>query len=444
MSYRPNRRARSWLRSFLYFVFSRCGRSIVRKIIPFCLCFVVLGLSLTVPSFAANTNGNMDFYASQASLSCYYYNSSSDTNVPLTPRTDLITYKGKEAFRIICPTADGIQGAGGYIRYVESFTLPQLHGNHEYTLDFWYAFNTASFAILGVQLEVVNGNGTVISTQDLYTSENVQNDTWTECNISFKPDLSQVQSGYTLRLVFRFVQTHNGNPWSVHISNYIYFNDNDDDTGLLNGILNWLSRIYHSIAGGTDREGVTHTGLVQGISNALTNLGNRISGFFADLKQGFLDKLESVKSSITNAIAGIQQWFIDLKDNIINGLKSLFIPSEGYFAQKKEELEQFMTEHFGAVWQGPGIMLDFVRALLTIEPSDNPQLVMPAIEFEFNGQTWHLSDPITYSFSWVNDTSHPLHYFYLFYMGFVTLILVILFINYLKRKFDIILGMREE
>lgn len=266
---------------------------------------------------AANNDGNMDFYASNADLYCYYINEETQTEIAMTPKTTVFNWKDREAFRIILSNADGAHDFSGPIRFVESFTLPQLHADHEYSLDFWYAFNTASFGSLFVVLEVLDGNQNLINSQILYTSpDNLTSDTWTNCNISFKPDLSGVQSGYSCRLIFRFCQAHNGSPWSVHISNYIYFNDNDDDSGLLDGILDWLSRIYHSVAGGTDREGVTHTGIVQGIKNGLSNLGDRISNFFDNLAENIKQKFNDLKSWIENLGNNIKQWFIDLGENI--------------------------------------------------------------------------------------------------------------------------------
>ncbi len=299
----------------------------IKRILSVLLIIACLFSCCSFSVSAVNDGGNMDFYANNTDLYCYYFNEETQLEVPVTPRTDLFTWKDKEAFRVIIPTADGPQDSTGPIRFVESFSLPQLHADHEYTLDFWYAFNTASFGSLFVVLEVLDGNQNLINSQILYTSpDNLVSDTWTECNISFKPDLSAVQSGYSCRLIFRFCQVHNGRPWAIHISNYIYFNDNDDDSGLLNGVLDWLSRIYHSVAGGTDREGVNHTGIVQGIKNGLTNLGDRFSTFISDLKQGLIDKLEGVKSSIENTINGIQQWFIDLK----NSIKDFFTMLKNY------------------------------------------------------------------------------------------------------------------
>lgn len=335
----------------------------------------------------------MDFYASEAELYCCYC-TDANTEIPLVPRTDILNWKDKEAFRVAIPTG-GVPTEKGTARYIESFTLPKLSGNHEYTLDFWYAFNTATFGKLFVELEILDGNNNLISAQILYYSpDNITSDTWTNCNISFKPDLSNVQSGYTCRLLFRFVQTQNLSPWTVHISNYIYFNDNDDDSGLLNGVLDWLSRIYHSVAGGVDREGVNHIGIVQGIKNGLTNLGDRISNFFSDLKQGLIDKLEGVKASIEKTINGIQQWFIDLKNNLIDGLKSLFIPSDGYFEAYMQKTKDWAAERFGFLYTAADLMVSMVTDLKELL-RDDYNFVLPAARFSLNGQTYTLWNEYT-------------------------------------------------
>lgn len=450
-------------RSFFSSSFGKCAQSVSKKAVSLVLCFLIIVFNLTVPSFAANNDGNMDFYAISADLSCYYYDEDNQNVIPLSPITTVFNWKDREAFRIRIPQAEGSLDYTGPVRFVESFTLPNLHSNHEYTLDFWYAFNTASYGALTVLLEVLDGNQNLINTPQIlyYSPDNIQSDTWTNCNISFKPDLSSVQSGYSCRLVFQFSQVHNGSPWTIHISNYIYFNDNDDDSGLLNNILDWLSRIYHSVAGGTDREGVNHTGIVQGIKNGLSSLGDRIGNFFDDFKSNWnagiesiksklkefsdniTSKIEDIKNSISNKIDEIKNSITKKIEDIKEEIKSWFIPSDGYFESKKTELENFCTEHFGALYQVPDLMIEFIKKFTTMSPKQ-PSITLPAIQFDFQGKRYVLSESITYSFSWVNDKSHMLYYFYQFYRGFVSCVLFFGFANYCLKKYNEVFGGKSE
>ncbi len=433
MSYKRSRFAHSWLRSFLYFVFSRCGRSIVRHILPVFLCCLVVALPATVPSFAASDTiytirdfdvqafqvGNVNDQPGQDYSSSVAFEDVNYSNYDLTA-----IYNTNSAFY-----------TSGYAKNEVCIALTNLSLEDEYNLQFFYSImSETSYTII---VGLLNSSDESLAT--LYTAEyNYQSGGRMgvhECNVNFTLKNLGVSSNQGIKLMIWLV-VPSGFGYSFHFGfSDIVFTNLDDDSGLFDSILNWLSRIYHSIAGGTDREGVNHEGIVQGIKNGLNSLGTRIGNFFADLKQGFLDKLEAVKTSITNAISSIQQWFIDLKDNLINGLKSLFIPSDGYFASKKTQLENFATEHFGALYQGPDVMIDLIRKLLTVNPSANPGITMPAIEFDFLGQHYNLSESIHYSFSWVNDSSHPLYYFYHIYRGFVTVILFVGFGNYLVKKY---------
>lgn len=405
MSYKRSRLARSWLRSFLSFVFSRCGRFISRKIIPFCLCFVVLGLSLTVPSYAAaeTTYNIRDFQVTAFTLG----NSGDDYSSTVT-YTDY-SYGGVTFTRVGNSNSNFYSSENSKNEFF--FNLTNLNLKDEYNLSFTYNMFAAVGYSLGVYLLDSSDQAIATFYEDEVSSSNASGNR--VCNVNFTLNQLGVSSNTGLKLAILLI-VPSGYSFNFKLGfSEITLINLDDDTGLLESILNWLSRIYHSIAGGTDREGVTHTGIVQGIVNALTN----------------------VKNAIVNAIDGIEQWFIDLKDNIVDGLKSLFIPRDGYFAEKKTQLETFATEHFGALYQGPDVMIDLIRKLLTVDPSANPGITMPAIEFDFQGQHYTLTEAIHYSFSWVNDSSHPLYYFYHIYRGFVTVILFVGFGNYLVKKY---------
>ncbi len=292
----------------------------VKHLLTIVLCVIILLSVFSLNVCASNTGGNMDFYASEADLYCYYINEETQSEVPVTPRIDIFTWKEKDAFRIIVPSADGPLDSTGPMRFVESFTLPQLHADHEYTLDFWYAFNTAPFGSLFVVLEVLDGNQNIIFTQDLYSSENVAQDTWTECNINFKPDLSAVQSGYSCRLVFRFSQSHNLSPWTVHLSNYIYFNDNDDNSSFFNGVLYWLKKIDSDILD-----------LISKFLEFNTNFDNFLTNF--NLSESSLNWLEKIDSDILDLNSKFLEFntnftdfltkFINYSDSSLNLLEKI-------------------------------------------------------------------------------------------------------------------------
>lgn len=431
MQYKHSRLARSWLRSFLYFVFSKCGRSIVRHILPVFLCCLVVAVPATVQSYAAGAEGTDDINAMDLTYHSLYYVNGVQQPLPVVRNSG--EYYGKQAVYYQLPViAAGVENYNH--KGVLAYTLKDFVGNHEYHLNFDFLVFKAGATIFSAYLRFKDGNGNEIKQQNIYMNGNLLDETWQTVDVNFIANTNNISSGYTVELVFEFVDSYRSAN-AYYITQQIYLNDNDDDKSLLDSILSWLSRIYHFIAGGTDRDGVTHEGLVQGIKNGLNSLGTRIGNFFTTLGDNLSGWFTDLKDSIINKIQQIKQWFIDLGNDIIDGLKSLFIPSDGYFAEKKTQLENFVIEHFGALYQGPDVMIDLIRKLLTVNPSANPGITMPAIEFDFLGQHYNFSESIHYSFSWVNDSSHPLYYFYHIYRGFVTVILFVGFGNYLVKKY---------
>nr|CDL65943.1 unnamed protein product [uncultured bacterium] len=153
------------------------------------------------------------------------------------------------------------------------------------------------------------------------------------------------------------------------------------------------------------------------LGDSIRNLGSTIGGFFDDLKL-------KIQTTFQAAVDEIKSWFI---------------PSDGYFDRKKTELETFAVDHFGAMYQAPDVMVDLIKKFTTMSPKQ-PSITLPAIQFDFQGTRYVLSDAVTYSFSWVNDKGHMLYYFYQFYRGFVTVILFVGFANYCIKKYNEVFG----
>lgn len=219
---------------------------------------------------------------------------------------------------------------------------------------------------------------------------------------------------------------------SLYITDFVFTDNNASDDEKIDGILEWLSAVYHSIVGGEDSRGVKHDGLVQGIKNGLTNLGNTIGGFF-----------ENLKVSIENKIDSIQQWFVELGENIIDGIKSLFIPEDGYFETKKIELETFFSEHFGIVYTAGSLSIDVLKKFTSLKPPAQAVLHVPAWQMQL---PWESNKILTIvpamdvNFSEYINSSGVLHTFYKFYRAFITVVIIFMVVNYAKRKFDYVFG----
>lgn len=102
--------------------------------------------------------------------------------------------------------------------------------------------------------------------------------------------------------------------------------------------------------------------------NMFQRLGDRISGFFTDL---------------TSSIKG---FFDDLLTGILDGIKKLFVPEEGYFTEYFAAWDQWMNDHFGALYYPFDLMLDVLNRFLTLEVPEKPVITFPSIHFRIPGQ----------------------------------------------------------
>lgn len=322
--------------------------------------------------------------------------------------------------------------AAGRSRQVAVSDYLTISPDRQYSMRFSHMLNINLSYNISVYV-VVYSNGSVkkIPVYDEKFSGN--SSTLNTSDFSFKLSSTDLGSSYRCRLYIE--HTFSGGSYgssSTDMQVYQllqkYITIVDDDVG-------WLVKIYNAIKA-----------IPSNLSGFFSSLGDRISGFFSDLKTNMGNWFAEQGQKIQDFSNGVKQWFkelgdriqgffVDLYNDIIEGLKSLFIPADGYFESKKTELETFCIEHFGALYQAPDVMLDFVVKLTTISPKV-PSITMPAIQFDFQGVRYVLCESIIYSFSWVNDSSNALFYFYKFYRGFATLLLFLFFGNFCIKKYN--------
>lgn len=242
-------------------------------------------------------------------------------------------------------------------------------------------------------------------------SDPIDTSSMTIVDIDFKADIGDISAGYKCQLRITFAQVANPTASEIYfLSDEINLIDKDDDSGWFQKILNAITSIPEKISS-----------FFQDLKNGITELGNNIKGFFTDLG----DKIGG--------------FFVELKDNLIEGLKGLFVPSEGFFEEKKAELELFLEDHFGILWTAPNIMISTIEQLLTID-IEEPSITMPAIQFTWEDELITLTEPMTVNFNNYIGEGKPLHTFYGFYKTFVTIVLIFLFIQFCLKKYHYIFG----
>lgn len=293
----------------------------ISKIISIFLISSLLFCAYSTNSFA--DSGNMDLLASDLSYEAYYYNSQSGSFDDLNVSTTLGTFYGVQSIRYYVNAAP--TGSGG--KFLSVYDFENFKANHEYNISFDVATAYGANTGFTLRLEVLDVNGSTIQSQVITDiSSLAPNNTFKHINVNFIPDLTNVTTGYSLKLIFLFVSNVNG-AQNYYISQNIYLNDNDDDSGWFEQMVQWLRDIASDITSGVTslinsisnlgtNIGSWFTNLGNNISTWLTTLGNNISTWLTAVKDGIVNKLQSVQTAITNAIDGIQQWFVNLGNRI--------------------------------------------------------------------------------------------------------------------------------
>lgn len=392
-----------WRRSCFSSCSGRCARLGSRKLLSVFLTVLLLFIC-AVPSFAAEFD-SLEYFTIELQRSVTSGSSTITTNWDYTA----VSYSGNASYYSISPIDKEYWASGGS-KLMTTFRVGDLKAGHDYEVELsaGVSFN-ASYNVYAL-VDGVRVYETTFSGAGAKT-------------ISFSFSAPDVVTPYTtvsLRLQvgdnYDYGSGENQNAFYL-LSKVVDITDRTDEPG-------WLGRILQKF-----------TDLGDAIGNFFSSLGDRISGFFTDLWENIKQKFDDLKQWFVDLGDRIQGFFVELYNDIVEGLKSLFIPSDGYFDAKKTELETFAIEHFGALYQVPDLMVDTLRKFTSMSP-EQPSITLPAIEFNFNGKHYVLSDSITYSFSWVNDSGNALFYLYKFYRGFVTVILFFAFANYCIKKYN--------
>ncbi len=131
------------------------------------------------------------------------------------------------------------------------------------------------------------------------------------------------------------------------------FTNNDKSEEKIDGILEWLSAVYHGIVGGEDSRGVQHDGLVQGIKNGISALGDRISAFFDNLGEKFGIDIGSlgdrIRDFFSNFWENVSAGFEAIKDKIADigeGIKVKFQEISDNFTEFFDKFKPRVYEEF--------------------------------------------------------------------------------------------------
>lgn len=310
-----------------------------------------------------------------------------------------------------------------------------IRPDHEYTMSFVFGNRMQVRSKLDVYVIIYNSNGSQYGSKAVYSFDGSCANSTQTADFNFKIKSSELPDGYrtSLKLVYQsfWTNTSNAVPERFYISRYISVVDNDDNTGLLQQIISSIKAIPSNI------------------SSFFSNLGDRIGNFFADIKQRMIDSYNGFVYNLSQFKDGVKQWFkdlgdriqgffVDLYNDIIDGLKSLFIPSDGYFDAYMEKTKTWAAARFGFLYTASDLVVSMITDLQGLL-RDDFSFVLPAAKFTLNGETYTLWEAYTLPMGELLQNNY-MKYAYGLYKTLLGSLLAFALFKYMQSVFDKIMA----
>ena len=157
------------------------------------------------------------------------------------------------------------------LTFEDKFTM---RSDHEYNLKFQWGYRLGVPCTMEINLYIRDTAGTLIKTQKILTVDSPGNSKIQNVDCNFTPSISDIESGYTCNFVIRLTQNYfessTGSPQEFFVSPTVSLTDLDDNSGLINSIIEAIKAIPDRIKG------------------FFTDLADNIKGFFDSLKNYIL------------------------------------------------------------------------------------------------------------------------------------------------------------
>lgn len=337
------------------------------------------------------------------------------------------TYSGRSCVLLYNTNPNAYKS--GNAKFLTAMRISELRLDAEYQLSFDSIIDSA--VTYSVFIYLCNASGEMLSSyiyMQQYKAEDNHARRFRHNEVNFTLENLGLVSNHNVYLAIEFVVPMDfGYNFKVGGSD-VTLTNLDDDSG---DILDWFSRIYHSIVGGEDSQGVPHEGIVQGIKNGLNNVRDSINNKIESIKNAISDKIESIKVSIEAKIEAIGE-----------DIKNFFIPRDGYFEERFEIAKTWAAEHFGIVYTAGDLGITVLRQFTTLTPPSDPVLNVPAWQMRspIDNKVITLVEESQIHFNDYTKEGTPLHSFYKFYKVFITVAIIFMVVNYARNKFDYVFG----
>ena len=356
------------------------------------------------------------------------------TSLISAPTTTAININGiiSSVTRLAVP-ASVVSSYGNSVKLVGLSEELSLSSDHEYTLKFKagssYALNTSFFAYL----QFYNNSGEVIRSQEVLEATSFgssDSQALMDFEINFKPDTAGLSS-YFCRLEFYFT-TVSSTGCAYYVSSDVYLNDNDDDSG-------WFQKIINKIE--------------ETISN-IKEIPSKINQKLTELKEGIGSFFSEQWNNLQAAFSNIGTWFIELGDKfneaigavgefIVNGLREslawAFVPSEDFMDTFIEDIRNTYEEHFGIFAQVTLFLTDTLDYIGTLMDYDY-EFTFPEVSVPIAGKTYVIIEEQTVNMEqWLENGSVGAE-LYSIYQTCVWAILIYCIFKYALIVEDVILS----
>lgn len=91
--------------------------------------------------------------------------------------------------------------------------------------------------------------------------------------------------------------------------------------------------------------------IISNVSSGFSELGSKISNGLSNVVNKLTDGFSQMTTGITNLFNSIKELPSKLWDVISQGLKNLFVPSENYMVEYKEDWDMLLSQKLGAVYE---------------------------------------------------------------------------------------------
>lgn len=195
-----------------------------------------------------------------------------------------------------------------------------------------------------------------------------------------------------------------------------------DVVGGLDDINNDINKGFDSIQGeissGTDEV----VDAVDGVKNSVDDLNSTAQEWGQNIVNGITEGATAIQETITEESEKLGNFILD-------GLKSLFIPRDGYFKELFDDLNSFFSEVFGFLYFPIEHALSWFNRLLNL-PEVAPSIAIPELAYE--GEV--LIPAQTYTFDFLQD--EPFSTVHGYYLMAIDAAMIMSFVHLLQRKYE--------